>query len=458
MIRHIFTVLTFLSLTACSLDIKNEQEISGDNIINTTQKATSVLAQAYRELPYAPETLTMLSEDLQPTYLIEYNGDTKKYYAWDERTLRTSTAVVWDSYYSAITQLNVILNTEHNIQDKGAYWDYIKGNALALKAQIYFDLLQLYSPRYSPESLGIVRKDIVKLENNKRLTQGESIPYIQTILTEGIKLMKGYTDPKVYFITLASAQQLEAKIALYTRDYPKAEQLAQTLVNQSPTLPNTPEAYRALWTYSDNTPTQQIYWVYDFRGNPNYYLTTGETGDIMQVNYLNEFRSTDMRYTVSQYQYEMKGQGATANTRPLLGKYKMNFNDKEERRIVLSRHTESHFILLESLIEQNKLDEATALLNEFLVTVNNEPIENTPTQQVLRLLFRAEKQKEFIGERINFFDLKRWNVDITRYISDSNKKLSTIEASDFRWTWAIPYTEIRYNPNVKQNEGWQNID
>ncbi|WP_121967347.1 RagB/SusD family nutrient uptake outer membrane protein [Myroides sp. N17-2] len=458
MIRHILTALTCLSLTACSLDIKNEQEISGDDIINTTQKATSILAQAYRDLPYAPETLTMLSEDLQPTYLIEYNSDTKKYYAWDERTLRTSTSSVWDSYYSAITHLNAILNTEQNIKDKGAEWYYIKGNALALKAQIYFDLLQLYSPRYSPENLGVVRKDIVKLENNKRLTQGESIQYIQTMLTEGIKLMTGYNSAKVYFITLASAQQLEAKIALYVRDYPKAEQLAQTLVSLSPTLPNTPESYRALWKYTDNTPSQQIYWVYDYRGNPNYYLETGKTGDIMQVNYLNEFKSTDMRYTVSQYKYEMKGEGATTSARSLLGKYKMNFNDKEERRIVLSRNTESHFILLESLIEQQKLDEATALLNEFLVSVNNEPIESVHSQQVLRLLFRAEKQKEFIGERINYFDLKRWNVDITRYISDSNKKLSTVEASDFRWTWAIPYTEIKYNPNVKQNEGWQNID
>lgn len=458
MIRHILTALTCLSLTACSLDIKNEQEISGDDIINTTQKATSILAQAYRDLPYAPETLTMLSEDLQPTYLIEYNSDTKKYYAWDERTLRTSTASVWDNYYSAITHLNVILNTEPNIKDKGAEWDYIKGNALALKAQIYFDLLQLYSPRYSPESLGVIRKDIVKLENNKRLTQGESINYIQTMLTEGIKLMEGYTEAKVYFITLASAQQLEAKIALYIRDYPKAEQLAQALVNHSPTLPNTPEAYRALWTYTDNTPTQQIYWVYDFRGNPNHYLETDKGGDIMQVNYLNEFKTTDIRYSVSQYQQEMRGQGADLMARPLLGKYKANYTDKEERRLVLSRHTESHFILIESLIEQHKLNEATALLNEFLVSVNNEPLESVHSQQVLRLLFRAEKQKEFIGERINYFDLKRWDIDITRHISDSNKKLSTIESADFRWTWAIPNTEIRYNPNIKQNEGWSNIE
>lgn len=459
MIKYILTGLTIFILTACSLDIKNEQEITGDDVINTTQKAVSVLAQAYQTLPINSKTFTMLSEDLQPTYLIEYNSSDKLYYTWEERTLKVEAQSLWDSYYSTIAHLNVIINTEQNIQDKGSEWDYIKGNALALKAYSYFDLLQLYSPRYSPTALGVLRKDNIKLENNKRLTQAESIEYIQSMLTQAIDLSKEYKTPRVYFITVNAMLQLQAKIALYTQQYDKSELLSKALLSTASPLPSSKEEYSAIWINKDYTPTSQIFWAYDFKKNPyNYLVADEQKGDIMQVNYLNKYAESDIRYSVSQFFYEMKGQGNSAQPRALLGKYKTSYSDKEQRRIVLSRNTESHFILIESLIEQNKLKEAIQQLNEFLTSVNSELIEDNQTQQSLRLIFRAEKQKEFIGEHINFFDLKRWGTSITRYQSDSNKKLNNIEATDFRWTWPIPNSEIRYNTNIVQNEGWQTVE
>lgn len=458
MVKHLLLGLTALSLTACSLDIKNESEISGDNVINTTQKATSVLAQAYRELPIDSHTFTMLSEDLQPTYLLEYNSNEKQYYSWEERALTANASSMWDSYYSAIVHLNTILHTEGNIRDKSAEWNYIKGNTLALKAYVYFDLLQLYSNRYTSNSPGILRKDKLEIETNKRLTQEESIDYINTMLKEGLALMKDYPNQKGYFITYKAAKQLEAKIALHTKQYSEVERIITDIIQDGTSLPNTPEAYRALWQNKDVTPTNQLYWSYDFMKNPNEYLRTQDTGDIMHVNYLNEFKDTDIRYTVSQYNYIMKTAGNDKGVRVLLGKYKTNYDDREQRKIVLSRHTESHFILIESLIEQNKLKEATERLNEFLTSVNSGLIDNNHTQQSLRLIFRGEKQKEFIGEKVNFFDLKRWNIEISRYQSESNKKLSTIVATDFRWTWPLPLAEIRHNPNMVQNNGWPSVE
>jgi len=459
MIKYIITGLTILSLTACSLDIKNEQEITGDNIINTTQKAMSVLAQAYRTLPIDTKTFTVLSEDLQPTYLIEYNSDDKLYYNWEERTLKVQAQSLWDSYYSTIAHLNVIINTEQNIQDKGNDWNYVKGNALALKAFSYFELLQLYSPRYTPESLGVLKKDNLNIENNKRLTQIESIEYINSMLTQAIELTKNYQSQQVYFITLNAMLQLEAKIALYTKQYDKSEALAKAILAKASPLPASKEEYSAIWTNKNNTPTNQIYWAYDYNKNPNNYLVYSDAnGDIMQINYLNKYTESDIRHSVSQIFYEMKGQSGANQPRALLGKYKTNYADKEQKKIVLARNTETHFILIESLVEQNKLKEATERLNEFLTSVQSDLINENQTQQSLRLIFRAEKQKEFIGEHINFFDLKRWNTSITRYLPDSNKKLSTIDSSDYRWTWPIPNSEIRYNTNITQNEGWQTVE
>jgi hypothetical protein len=140
-----------------------------------------------------------------------------------------------------------------------------------------------------------------------------------------------------------------------------------------------------------------------------------------------------------------------------LGKYKTTHTANEARNMVLSRNTESYFILIESLIEQNKVEQARNYLNIFLSTVNNPPLSTELSQNSLRLIMRHEKQKEFIGEKINFFDLKRWEVSIARYQTDSNNRLSTISNTDYRWTWPIPDSEMRYNNRATQNEGWPKI-
>lgn len=60
---------------------------------------------------------------------------------------------LWTAQYSNIANLNVIL--EHVANDKvlsQKYYNYVKGEALALRAFLHFDLMRIYGPIYGPDT------------------------------------------------------------------------------------------------------------------------------------------------------------------------------------------------------------------------------------------------------------------------------------------------------------------
>lgn len=457
--KNLYLLSTILFFASCSLTVTPENEIAGDDIINTAARAHSILAKAYSSLHMAPEDFTVLSEDLQPSYLIDFEPNVRLYYNWNEQRIANHSALHWDAYYHAIAHLNIVLHSDPARQANNEEWKYIIGNAHVLKAFIYFDLLQLFSLPYSAEALGIVPKDQLIVENNARISQRASIALIEDFIKKGLSLMENPAYAKPYYINQQAGQLLLAEVALFKQDYATAAALARSLIDDSPALPNTEAAYQNIWKNTLKTKSLNAFWAYDLKKNPNKYLphSEKEAGDILFINTAFLFDSADMRKQVYTLSLPMRTQQGETIARSLLGKYRSNISDLEEQMLVIHRPTEAHFILMECLLEQNKLSEATAQINHFLSSVNLPPIPTKQSQQDLRAIFRLQKQKEFIGERINFFDLKRWQRPIARKGIDSDQQIFSIQPTDFRWTWPIPTAELRHNPNCKQNPNWRSF-
>lgn len=451
-----YLIPLLLLVSACNLEVKPENEISGDAIINTIPKAESLLSQAYVSLQFSPEDYSILTEDFQPTYLISYQIDLQQYHAWNEAVIERRTAQIWEANYNALVHLNTLLNSEPYLNSAQDKWSTLKGQALVLKAYIYFDLLQLFSKRYDPQEAGIILKESNILATNPRLTQAESLKAIENFLSEAVALLKDNNDTQIYYMQLPAAYLLQGQVALFQKKYAEAEERIAPLLAKNKSLPQHKDEIRMLWNNSLTAQSPHVLWAYDYRTHPNNYLyyTNRNEGDYFQVNNLFSFEEQDLRATISLFKMEMKTLSGQTGVRPLFGKYRSTLQDQLERMPVMMRLTEAHFILLESLVEQNKLPEAVATLNRFFTSVGLTTIPNQQSQQSLRLRIRHEKQKEFIGEKINFLDLKRWNKSISRYLPDSNTLSVTIQASDYRWTWPIPTSERRYNTLVRQNPGW----
>ena len=442
MIQRITLFLVCMLFIGCSLDQKNSEEISGDNVINTLSKANSLLAQAYSDLPVDPGNFTVLTTDLQPGYLINYNTSTQMLYNWNTQQLQQHTTAIWEAYYKSIVHLNALLASATNFSTENKEWQYIKGNALVLKAAIYFDLLQLYSERFSPKKPGIIAKDHLTNENKARLTQEESLKVIHDLLQEGMPLLATNSSQKKYFITSKGAELLELQLTLFEQDYTKAIPLAEKLIATSNPLPNTIATYSNLWKNNSSS----VYWYHNYQKRPNFYL--------YYENSIFNFATTDIRATITQYPYEMKEATSAKNVKQFLGKYKQVHTDQEDKDLIMARNTEPYFILAECFIKQNQLEKALATLNTFLVSVGEPTLGNTYDQKSLLLILQHQKQKEFLGEKINYFDAKRWEIPVQRLLPESNKLLTTISEEDYRWTWPLPLSEIRQNEVAAQNPGW----
>ena len=66
-----------------------------------------------------------------------------------------------------------------------------------------------------------------------------------------------------------------------------------------------------------------------------------------------------------------------------------------------------------------------------------------------------EKQKEFAGEGVLYFDLKRLHSGgLSRLSQWGDREDTKIKVDDYRWCFPIPRSEYKYNENITQNEGW----
>ncbi len=455
--KLLFSCATILCCS-CNLDVITENEISGDQIINSVEKAHSILAMSYNSLDIKLEDYTLLTEDLQPSYHLNSDPNNRLYYYWDSRSLEEKTSQIWTDYYRAIAHLNILLHASLLDSKQAEEWNYLIGNAKLLKGFIYFELLQLYSDRFNPNGMGIIPNEQLVLGQYARLSQQESLELIEQLISEGMVAVRNHPNfNKSYYINQDAGNLIQAEVALFKQQYQQAEEYARDIIKKYPHLPNSEDVYKNLWVNTITEKSPLIFWAFDFNKNPNQYLRSSslESEDLFYINSKFIFDQQDIRASISSFPYQMQTIFGESRIRPLLGKYRLTKSDIPKRMIVMHRPTEAYFILMESLVEQGKLEEAFMLINQFRETYQLPLIQGAKTQQELRNIIRAEKQKEFIGERINFFDLKRWNISISRNQIDADQSMNQISATDYRWTWPIPNAELRYNPHATQNPGWR---
>ncbi len=253
MIRNILIVVSLL-LASCNMDIPLEDEISGDAAIDNVHIAREALNAAYYNYPKEALTFSILSDDLQPTYLINKNAELKKLYDWNAIEISILSKEIWASYYHTISQLNTVLKSEKYIsleQKSEAYeWDSIKGEAYALKAMAYFELLRIYSDRYTEDSskLGIILKDNVELEFLNRSSVSKVVTEIEKLITKAKDLLKGKSQ-NVNYMNYFSTVLLEAKLMQYMNDDSHALVLAEEIINAIGYKDNNADKnkYKALW-------------------------------------------------------------------------------------------------------------------------------------------------------------------------------------------------------------------
>lgn len=463
-------LLVTVSLTACSLDIDIEDRAADPNAITDVLSARRALATAYTNYTSWQTMIpfSAMGDDVMPTPTLPKNIEYYNYYRWQRPQLIELAGNVWESDYQTIMFVNVLLERIPAIklttETERINLLAIKNEGKALKALCLFNLMKAFSPRYvaaDAEKLpGVVNKDQVKLEKPSRMSLAATADSIRSLLTSYLDT-KEQTPSSAYWISPLAARCLAADLELWTGNYEQVITLCAPAIHEMDNSVFGEEVYQNLWTQNKADCKECLFNVdyTPFAGLNFFDSWNHDQGDFLVVNAKIHYDNTDIRRESSLIPYEFPvDYGASYRDVFLLGKYNAIRRDRRNLRYI-SNYRMSDFVFLgaEAYARTGEKEKAIGLMNGYLEKRGATLIEQEVSTEDLIEHILCEKQKEFLGEGRRFFELKRLgNRTLKRYfLFDNAKGEDTIDPTDFRWTLPIPPSEYRYNPNIAQNEGWE---
>lgn len=207
-IKTIFcSCLLLASTTSCSdwLDVAMSDKVMESNLFETNKGFLTALNGVYLELnDLYVDNLTAGNLDV----MAQYYYVTKNYshvknvfaaYEFNDPVFESYRNTVWTNAYRLIANTNVIL--EHCDAEGAAlteqYYPIVKGEALALRAMLHFDMLRLFGPIYNEANAS---KECIpyQLSSSKDiqplLSASKALEYVIKDLEDAVELLKD-ADP-----------------------------------------------------------------------------------------------------------------------------------------------------------------------------------------------------------------------------------------------------------------------
>ncbi|CAD0220652.1 RagB/SusD family nutrient uptake outer membrane protein [Chryseobacterium sp. JV274] len=429
------TAISFINI-GCDrfLDIQPEGKI----IPVTTEDYRKVLTSAYSKYPVHKSLVALRTDETS----IDDNGvdfiSYREIAMWKDSNYDSNSAELpWLSFYSVNFYLNQIINEGSKTMQDSPEKNQILAEAYALRAYLYFDMVNLYGKPYNSATASTDRGVPISLEID--LEQVLKPSSVQEVYNQVHADLKKAEDLMIeqkqaigvnYRFSKIALLAFEARAALYEGDWNKALNYAdQVLVvkgdlsnlNTVNTPPNhyaSPESIMAL----DNTWDNSI---------KNLSFAAPEL--ISSYNNI-----TDKRFGMY---FEKNG-----------SKYKVIKGGSLEFKVSF-RTAEQYFIKSEALLKLNKLNEAKETLLKVLKN-RYTPDGYTSVQNAVNSMDSAafmnfildERFREFALEGQRWFDLRRANQKkISHTISG---KEYILQQNDPRYTIEYPMSAKKNNPNL----------
>ncbi len=382
---------------------------------------------------------------------------TYRYQFSSDATTGDDVIAAFGSYYYLIDQVNRVLPFVGTVPATAAEEprrDILKGTLLGLRGIAHFSLLEMYSKKYDAnDPLGIpYMTESNPVGKPARATVAETIAAIESDLATAKELFPAttaanFTDTVLNKVNIAAYQ---ARIALYKRDYDAAITYATEVINSNvKPLVNGP-AFSGIWVDANSNEvlfrirfatSSQLGGLFGTTGGQIYiapsdklvatyaaddirkdaYIGTNSTG----YNYVNKFFTSvrgglvvDIKAARTAEMYLIRAEANARKAAPNLTAGAADLNFLRANRI--TSYTDQTFASADALV--------TAVMEE--------------------------RFKELAFEGFRFFDLKRNSLPVERLASDASEAWQTLPANSFRFVLPIPASELRVNPNMVQNEGY----
>jgi hypothetical protein len=373
-------------------------------------------------------------------------------YRWQTDPGIAEVTDAWKNYAFGVDRTNRIIAAADKLIGKNTAEETmrkrIKGEALAIRAFCEFQVLINFAENLQAASLGVPYVYESKIQKPARLTVGEVFTNLQTDIAAALALIPANFGDRTR-ITLPGLYALQARVALYQKNWDLAISAATTAINAIP-LAN-PTQYPHIWTdetdaevlwkhkrTSGQTRIGAIY--FDIGLNKIMYGASFELRSLFSINDI-RYESTVLelgsdRYAVGKYW------GADPAGQPGLADVKV------------FRTAEMYLIRAEAYAEKNQLllgaADLNALRTQRITGYTNEAF---ASKDILVNAVLTERFKELAFEAHRMHDLRRKLLSVTRLPEDAVNALGAVllKPTDRTYYFPIPAKEILANENMIQN-------
>ena len=381
----------------------------------------------------------------------------------------------WNFIYRTVANANVVINTDISSfkPDDKDYAGFLQGQAYAIRALNFFDLLRVYGQKYTgaPTSLGIVlplKYDPKALQ--ARSTIAETEAQIEADFTKALQLMEEHggwdsgTSNRTE-LSIDGLKGLMARFYLYKGNYAKVRELAGDIIDGG--------AYSVV-----GTANLQGSYAFAMNGSaPNsiFELAVGNTGALGTASYRHKlsnngyanvvvnastyalYKANDVRrdlITKSGTTYYLSFLTGTGATR---GKY---MNSAGADNIKMLRFEEILLDGIEAELNGGNPAKALAYYKQLVgnrwtdIKDTNGNVIQTVAQQLAAVSsidmaeLKKERTRELLGEGLRQWDLRRWGDAVPRPTGAS--------ADPFLNAFPIPLSETNVGA-VQPNQGYDNF-
>jgi hypothetical protein len=477
--KIIFSSLVTLSLLSCKklLEIEETDLIGGDVALSTVASCEQGVIGAYAGIP--PEMAILLNSTFADEVKKSefYNAGTThewQYGATDVGLRDNFTAI--DPFYRIVDRANRVLKAlpeadsikvgDNTLRDK------LKGEALFLRAYAHFELVRFYGGAFDANKLAMVYQEEPSPTPTTQFARINMGPYFEKLVADITAakplLPNNLTD--INRANRAAAAALQARIALYSKNWAAAE-IAATEYIDAPGLAlatktnfpgiwtdaNTSEvAFRIIRTATVGTRLGSL-WRGVSSSASNINTVTWQPSDKLWNSYdqLNDIRFTS---------YLKNEPLLTAANRPskLVNKYAGTAYGTANENVAnakVFRTGEMYLIRAEARAERglftgtNSAESDINALRAARINGYSNVAFASKTEAINAVMDERFKELPFEGHR--FWDLNRRGLPVARLATDAPTPTgTTLPANDHRFLLPIPLVEIQSNSSMQQNPGY----
>lgn len=463
-----------IALSGCSkwLDVKPEDEFIEEKVFMTRQGFYDALNGIYLNMAsnnlYGSKLNLVTLDILAQTYHISTSHPALERnfisFNYGDKDVKTSIDNIWSSMYVNIANVNRLLK---NVETYGHILDpetkmLIRGEALAARAYLYFDLLRMFAPAYTiePEAERIpyyttatyetapFSKSSVVIENILNdLQEAESLlaksdPAIQMAQVDrtigSVEMeIKNFQEFRNYHLNYYAVKGLQARVYMYAGNKPEALNAAEVVIASKTKFPWVKQSDLATASTINRVFSMEVlfalensrlYNVYDEKFNGAL-----EDRNILSAGTTTRFTNLIFENWPNDYRFSSSWTASGGKSYPVFIKYKdiTNTNFRNFRYTIPAIRL-SEVFLIAAECEPDPV-KGLAYLNELRVNRNCPVIgsEVGLTNNILK-----EYRKEFYGEGQLWYYYKRNDVRRVSGVTTVNK---TINYSNY--TFPIPLSE-----------------